>query len=528
MDRPDLPAGAQAWSWPPFDPEYLDDAAERTKRREMLVLANRGEVLEPQNTFFDWMKLATLIALDRDDEALQVLHMAAKKTGYDSHLRDQIHATLAAFERLRPLTPKEELELARNVQIGDDAQIATIAACVSGLAIQLRQRGDDQAAVTAGDDLLRLGETVHQAPLASGGGFDGMDVEYTAIQQVYAPPVVRGSPQFPILPPNLSLPGGPDNLARYAMTNQRPEVARDVLHAWRDINNGTVFWFESGAYRHMVIRVGWNRQIRPWTELASGAQDRWGRMLLSSSFGCLLVWMVSTSVTLRRREDDQSFLLRPGQGAALGASVILTLMALEAATSAHFPGGWKGRNYLATAPELAEDVPLIVAASVCCVLVLPAFAMAARWQTRAVPKLSWTARTKRWLPNFEEVRAGQLASVFRCSARCTFGLIQITILISCLQAVFARGTAEDYRKGVLSAVALAWLYGFAVAMARWSSLPDRTSALALVFANLRRLTAGYLVAALLIYALGGLAVLRVDAIFNAEVLPRLGMDLDGQ
>ena len=67
----------------------------------MLFLADRGQRLEPQNSFFDWMKLAALIALHRDDEAIRVLHAASNKRGYDSHLRDQISATVATYQRIR-------------------------------------------------------------------------------------------------------------------------------------------------------------------------------------------------------------------------------------------------------------------------------------------------------------------------------------------------------------------------------------------------------------------------------------------
>jgi hypothetical protein len=61
----------------------------RAEILQALKMAERGARLDPQNSFYDWMRAIFLFALHRDEAALRALQQGARKTNYDDGvLRD--------------------------------------------------------------------------------------------------------------------------------------------------------------------------------------------------------------------------------------------------------------------------------------------------------------------------------------------------------------------------------------------------------------------------------------------------------
>jgi hypothetical protein len=87
---------------PSFTPAELNAA---------IAIARKGQRLEPDNSFFDWMLAILLWAGYRDDEALRMVQKGSLKPRYDDHTYDDLQATIAARELVRPLLLEEKIAL---------------------------------------------------------------------------------------------------------------------------------------------------------------------------------------------------------------------------------------------------------------------------------------------------------------------------------------------------------------------------------------------------------------------------------
>lgn len=85
LTNPNYPAPPSKTSWPDLGPP-----SPRADWNRFLALARRGQRLEPNNSYFDWMLLYALYATRQDEAARAVLAQAARKTAYDDHVRDAI------------------------------------------------------------------------------------------------------------------------------------------------------------------------------------------------------------------------------------------------------------------------------------------------------------------------------------------------------------------------------------------------------------------------------------------------------
>jgi hypothetical protein len=80
--------------------------------QEWLAASARGAKLEPNNTFWDWMRILGLLASRRDNEVWAVLKAAKSKTAFDDHTTD-FQAALLRAQRQEPgpMSPLSEINL---------------------------------------------------------------------------------------------------------------------------------------------------------------------------------------------------------------------------------------------------------------------------------------------------------------------------------------------------------------------------------------------------------------------------------
>lgn len=134
--------------------------------REGLHLVRRGQVLEPDNAFFDWMEIRFLLVQRRDREALELLVKAANKSRYDEHLRAAMKAQLADYEGVRPLLPDERIGTQWGVLLPELAVYRHMWGTLQWRIDQLEQHGRHEEAIALGAALRRLCMMqMHAAPL---------------------------------------------------------------------------------------------------------------------------------------------------------------------------------------------------------------------------------------------------------------------------------------------------------------------------------------------------------------------------
>jgi hypothetical protein len=121
-----------------------------------LKLARRGQKLEPNNTFFDWMLMHFLFAARYDDEAVQVLRHASHKTGFDMHWHKKMNAVFTVAERSNPQLAEEKWTIMEGIPLRYLSLLRHISRMTLWTAMQKEDAGDGKAAVEIEGALARL------------------------------------------------------------------------------------------------------------------------------------------------------------------------------------------------------------------------------------------------------------------------------------------------------------------------------------------------------------------------------------
>ncbi|RYG71395.1 hypothetical protein EON80_05285 [bacterium] len=121
-----------------------------------LQLARRGQLLEPDNTFFDWMAARFLFAARRDNEAVKTLIAASHKTDFDMHWRELIAGGFTALERVQPLLAEEKMTILNGLTLPHLSTLRHISAMTLWAAMQREMAGDAAGALEIEGALARL------------------------------------------------------------------------------------------------------------------------------------------------------------------------------------------------------------------------------------------------------------------------------------------------------------------------------------------------------------------------------------
>jgi hypothetical protein len=142
---------------PERDPKQLN--FKPNELEEVIALARRGQKLEPDNAFFDWMLVYFLMSGWRDGEAWQVLSQAAKKPRFNDYEREWLQANLAAREWQlgRPLLVEEIQPLFLSVDTWPyRSRQREMARILAWEGIKAERRGDHAKALQSYTDFARL------------------------------------------------------------------------------------------------------------------------------------------------------------------------------------------------------------------------------------------------------------------------------------------------------------------------------------------------------------------------------------
>ncbi|MBV9470092.1 MAG: hypothetical protein JOZ57_12720 [Abitibacteriaceae bacterium] len=147
---------------------------------QALAIAQQGQRLEPDNSFFDWIIAECLFGLERDNEALEVLHQAAQKPHFDAHVKDDVQAAIAAHQRVRPLLEEEKLFILAAELLPHYAQHRHTARLALSAAIQKERAGNHQRALEIYYDIARLGAVMGKEDYTVIGSLVGIALESAA------------------------------------------------------------------------------------------------------------------------------------------------------------------------------------------------------------------------------------------------------------------------------------------------------------------------------------------------------------
>lgn len=162
-------------SLPPTPMAFMPSELEQT-----IAIAQQGQRLEPDNSFYDWIIAQCLYGLRRDDEALAVLHQAAAKPHYDAHLEDDLQAEIATRQLARPLLSEEKLMVMAGELLPHYAGHRQTARLAVAAGVRAERAGDHQQALTIYYDVARLGAVIRKDDYFLIGRLVGIAIQSTA------------------------------------------------------------------------------------------------------------------------------------------------------------------------------------------------------------------------------------------------------------------------------------------------------------------------------------------------------------
>jgi len=144
--------------YPPRQKNFTPD-----ELKQAIAIAQKGQQLEPDNSYFDWMLADFLFADYRDKEALAVLHKAATKPRYDDHTLQDLQASVAVRELVRPLLFEEKMAVSAAVVFPHFARHRHVARLAVWEGVKAERADDHERALQIYADVARLGARMRES-----------------------------------------------------------------------------------------------------------------------------------------------------------------------------------------------------------------------------------------------------------------------------------------------------------------------------------------------------------------------------
>lgn len=199
--------------------------------KEAIDLTRRGQKLEPDNAYWDWLEAYFLMAAWRDAEAWQVIARGSHKSQFDAHGKEVFQAHIAAVELQlgRPLLIEEAIVIqAGTMFVGQYGKYREMARIIAWQGRKAEKRGDHTLALRIYSDCGRL------MYLAQRESYDaiGMMV-YRAISALIlggnGRSVLRSNvPAGQFGNPQVMAPVQSRLFGTYAKAHGRPDLAREM------------------------------------------------------------------------------------------------------------------------------------------------------------------------------------------------------------------------------------------------------------------------------------------------------------
>ncbi len=293
-----------------------------------IAAARLGQKREPHNTYFDWMLAGRLFAAHRDLEALQVLHEAAPKQGYDGHVYDDARTRIALLERIRPLLLEEKILIVSMELLPQYAYHRHVARLALWQGMLAQRAGDDRRALQIYEDVARLGATMRREDKVLIGAQVGQAIRHSAWTHVTAATARQGR-----APELFAKYVG--EFATYATAHGRKDLAEA---ARRDVASAPYFRARIDTYAKRYVFGIPLTTLKPvlslgWLEDVVMTQLQWLGLLWIVL--ALLAWLGRRKVSARSLD------------VAVSATGALCLCAVLSISAVKLGAGWVGSAYTA-------------------------------------------------------------------------------------------------------------------------------------------------------------------------------------
>ena len=145
----------------------LEKARLREEALSSIALAQRGRELEPDNCYFDWILASHLFALNRDDEAMRILHEGARKPRYDEHMAEDAQARFAAQRMMRDPIFEEKLAASAAIMFLNYSVFRQTTRIAIGKGVLKERAGDNTSALQIYGDVATLAARIRDTDFAT-------------------------------------------------------------------------------------------------------------------------------------------------------------------------------------------------------------------------------------------------------------------------------------------------------------------------------------------------------------------------
>jgi hypothetical protein len=211
---------------------------EKEQWNEFIALARRGQKLEPENTYFDWMLLYGLYATRQDNEARTVLRKAATKTKYDDFEGEFLRSRMAIIPQAygRPYLPTDESFVLNSPFSSEAVKFRQIARWCMETVIFDRKKGDHTRALNSAFDMVRLGRTMRRESRTIIGSLLGQAYQAIAVWSVSLNvPTATKPKSIQVGAPLSSFQSHPRSLYSYAKSQNRSNITRMLEKEWVEL-----------------------------------------------------------------------------------------------------------------------------------------------------------------------------------------------------------------------------------------------------------------------------------------------------
>ncbi|RYX81167.1 hypothetical protein EON83_25250 [bacterium] len=241
--------------------------------QEILRLIARGQRLEPQNTYWDWMEMAALSSAGRQNELPRIVKRAVLKSDWDDHVADDMRARTLWNERRQSMfTPAAKTFGYGGVLLHHLSIIRNATRAVAQQVMGLRLQERDDEALQLGLQTVRLARIIRlkaNLPITS---ISAASYERIMIRSARVPLKKRVKQPLPL--PTSLLAKNPESLLFLAQ-QRSPDAAREIASEWGRLNNWGLNSV-SGLYGGLISResleqVAWTARAANYAMMVAPA-----------------------------------------------------------------------------------------------------------------------------------------------------------------------------------------------------------------------------------------------------------------
>jgi hypothetical protein len=207
---------------------------------DTLALIRRGQKLEPQNTYFDWILIFLLLHGDREMQAIEVLEKAWQKTDFNDHTNDEFMA-IAKYRGQLGLETEIKYMNFSATQLSHLSWIRAVQRYLAQHTMALRMYKRESEALDWGRKCMSFSRPLRLkgGPLINSSVGSYVEREFLLQTHLPLPPIpIKRNGEKPI--PASQLTAHPYSLSHLARQLRQPKVVAELEKEWDVLQNWKV------------------------------------------------------------------------------------------------------------------------------------------------------------------------------------------------------------------------------------------------------------------------------------------------